>query len=193
MIASFGVAAVAFLLTLQPALALAPDTSANNIFARQSIDPNLIPSSCFTTGSGCSALSSSINNVNCATLDCICTTAVLNGLKSCYQCVVSAGSSSFTQADADGAVSDFAEGCAAAGFPISGVSTTGGITGGSNGGLGSGGLGGSTNTATAATTAKTATSTGSPLSKLGAASKISVGTFGPGVMVVAALGAIALL
>jgi len=182
MIASFVVVAAA-LLTLLPALALVPGISVNHIFARQSLDPNIIPTSCLSTA--CQAVENDVSK-NCTTLQCLCSTAIYTDLKSCYQCAVNAGGS-FTQADSDLALNGFSGGCAAGGFAIPGASTLSGSTPVATS------LGGGANTATAtsAATAATAANTATGLPKSGAASKISVGSFG--VIVVAALGAVALL
>ncbi|PPQ91716.1 hypothetical protein CVT25_012857 [Psilocybe cyanescens] len=103
------------------------------LYSRQvsGFDPSQIPVSCIQTK--CSDYVNTITQQNCITLDCLCSTNIVNALKSCEQCVVDANIPGLTQSDVDNAISGFVQSCSDAGHPVSGVSGSGGSV--SSGGL----------------------------------------------------------
>ncbi|KIM40625.1 hypothetical protein M413DRAFT_446053 [Hebeloma cylindrosporum] len=142
MVAFFAVA-TSVLLAL-PLVLAEPVSTPSGLYARQisGFDPSTLPTTCLQDK--CKSFVDSVTAQNCATLDCLCSTTIANAMKTCLQCAVDAHVASFNQTTLDTAIKGFTDGCAAAGHPISGVTSGGGSGSASSGAASPSGTGSAT-------------------------------------------------
>ncbi|KAF5327021.1 hypothetical protein D9619_004127 [Psilocybe cf. subviscida] len=118
-------------------------------------DPSSIPSSCLT--GKCQAYVDAFSKATCTDLSCVCTNNVVSAMKSCLECISTAGIAGVDKTVLDSAVNTFVDGCKAAGHPVS--ASGGSSSPGSSGtGSGTGSSGGSS--ASSGTTATSPAATG---------------------------------
>ncbi|KAJ7164470.1 hypothetical protein C8R46DRAFT_1220974 [Mycena filopes] len=128
--------------------ALAAASAKLTLLSRQTITPN----------DGCVSACSVVDDATTdSTLASLCTSAVVNGYATCYDCMVAANV--VTQDTAQAAVDEYASTCTAAGYPVSSVTVSGGSSG--TGTTGTAGSSHTTTTAAGASGTTTSSSSGS--------------------------------